>query len=113
MNKPNQIAGESKTLRVGYISPGWPLRDFPNGIVTYVQNILIGLDSSIKPIILAGTLIGDEVEDQLINLYKINTNKSLFQKFLFIHFLITCSRRHNRFIATKQTLSSLPQSGQT
>ena len=84
MNKPNQIAGESKTLRVGYISPGWPLRDFPNGIVTYVQNILIGLDSSIKPIILAGTLIGDEVEDQLINLYKINTNKSLFQKFLFI-----------------------------
>ena len=83
MNKPKQIASKHKFLRVGYASPGWPLRDFPNGIVTYVQNMLAGFDSKIKPIIFAGSLIGDEIEDQLINLDKFNKNKSLFQRLIF------------------------------
>jgi glycosyltransferase involved in cell wall biosynthesis len=77
------MTSELKTLRVGYASPGWPLKNFPNGIVTYVQNILPGLGSNINPIILAGTLIGDEVEDKLVNLYKFNKDKNLFQKLLF------------------------------
>ncbi len=83
MNKSKQIAGELKSLRVGYASPGWPLKDFPNGIVTYVQNMLVGLDANIKPIIFAGSLTGDEIEDQLINLNKFHQNKSLFQGLIF------------------------------
>ena len=83
MHNLSQKIHEQKILRVGYAAPGWPLKNFPNGIVTYVQNILIGLDTNIKPIILAGTLIGDEVKDQLIDLNKLNKNKNLFQKFIY------------------------------
>ena len=83
MHNLSQKIHEHKILRVGYAAPGWPLKNFPNGIVTYVQNILIGLDTNIKPIILAGTLIGAEVKDQLIDLNKLNKNKNLFQKFIY------------------------------
>ena len=82
MHNLSQKIHEQKILRVGYAAPGWPLKNFPNGIVTYVQNILIGLDPNIKPIILAGTLIGDKVKDYLIDLNKLNKNKDLFQKFI-------------------------------
>ena len=83
MKKLNQTVDEKTVLTVGYTSPGWPLRDFPNGIVTYVQNILIGLDINIKPIILAAPLIGTEVKDQLIDLTKFGTNRNILQKLLF------------------------------
>ena len=83
MKKLNQIVDEKTVLTVGYTSPGWPLRDFPNGIVTYVQNTLIGLDVNIKPIILAAPLIGTEVKDQLIDLTKFGTNRNILQKLLF------------------------------
>ncbi len=83
MNKPNQVANTHQLLRVGYVSPAWPLSHFPNGIITYVKNMLVGLDSNIKPIIFTDPLIGDEVEDQLINLYRFNKHKNLFQQFIF------------------------------
>lgn len=82
MKKLNQTANKNIVLRVGYTSPGWPLRDFPNGIVTYVQNILVGLDVNIKPIIFAAPLIGHEVKDQLINVSKFKTSNNIFQKLL-------------------------------
>ena len=83
MNNLSQKIHEQKILRVGYASPGWPLKNFPNGIVTYVQNILLGLDSNTKPIILSGTLVGAEIRDQLIDLNKLNKHKNLFQKFVY------------------------------
>ena len=83
MKKSNQTISELKTLRVGYTPLGWPLKNFPSGIVTYIQNILLGFDTSINPIILAGTLIGNEVEDQIIDLNHFNQNKSLLHKLLF------------------------------
>ena len=83
MHNLSQKIREQKILRVGYAAPGWPLKNFPNGIVTYVQNILIGLEPNIKPIILAGTLIGAEVKDQLIDLNKLNKNKFFFEIFVY------------------------------
>lgn len=83
MNNLNKKISELTTLRVGFTTPGWPLKNFANGIVTYIQNVLPGFGANIKPVILAGTLIGDEVKDRLIDLHHFNKNKSLFQKLLF------------------------------
>lgn len=34
----------NKKINVGLFSPGWPLSAYPNGIVTYVQNIISGFN---------------------------------------------------------------------
>lgn len=88
-------------LNIGYLSPGWPLSSFPNGIVAYVENLVAGFDeqtvatilaqqghnqASIKNlIILSGIAVNrgykDKVTDALI--YKINnsfTNKLRLQR---------------------------------
>ena len=83
INKSYQKISELKTLRIGYTSLGWPLKNFPSGIVAYIQNLLLGFESSINPIVFAGTLIGDEIEDRLVDLRNFNRNKSLFNKLLF------------------------------
>ena len=67
---------DKKPLRVGYTTPGWPMSRFPNGIVTYVNNIVAGFDRSVKPIVLAAPLIGDEVSDQFVDLSKLNARKN-------------------------------------
>ena len=82
MNKVKQTADEAKILRVGYVVPGWPLKHFPNGIVTYVQNILLGLDAITKPILFASALVGDEADDKLVALNKINNNHQLLQRLI-------------------------------
>jgi len=76
----NQNAKKNQLLKIVYLTPGWPLSKFHNGIVTYVHNILSGFDNRIKPIIFASPLIGEEVEDKLINLSKFLNVKNAFQK---------------------------------
>lgn len=40
-------------LSIAYVSPGWPLSDYPNGIVTYIKNIITGFDEDVITHILA------------------------------------------------------------
>ena len=71
---------KNNTLHIGYTSPGWPLAEFPNGIVTYVQNIRCGFEGDLKPVVLAAPLIGVELKNQLINLSKFSINRGLLQR---------------------------------
>ena len=71
---------KNELMQIGYISPGWPLADFPNGIVTYVQNIRYGFRSDQKPVVLAASLIGAELKNELINLSKFATHRGFLQR---------------------------------
>lgn len=44
-------------LFVALLSPGWPLKFYPNGIVTYVKNIVLGFSSQIDVAILTSNLV--------------------------------------------------------
>lgn len=71
---------KNQPMHIGYTSPGWPLAEFPNGIVTYVQNIRCGFDGDLKPVVLAAPLISAELKNQLINLSKFSINRGLLQR---------------------------------
>ena len=75
-----QMKDKNTKLTVGYVSPGWPLSHFPNGIVAYIQNVIAGLDAKTKPIIFARLLEGLSEAD-VINLSKFNVDRSPLQKF--------------------------------
>lgn len=68
-------------LRVGYVSPGWPLKNFPNGIVTYIQNIIYKQEDKIDALILTDNLIEVAPNSNLINLSTIINQRSIFEKF--------------------------------
>jgi glycosyltransferase involved in cell wall biosynthesis len=40
-------------IAISYISPGWPLNEYPNGIVAYVENIVSGFDDEVITSIIA------------------------------------------------------------
>lgn len=73
---------KKNVLRVGYTSPSWPFNHIPNGIGTYIQNILLGLDEKTKPVILTGTLVGSEANDDLVDLKSTVVTRNLIQKLL-------------------------------
>ena len=76
----SQDLDKNHHLTVAFTSPGWPLSKFHNGIVTYVHNILHGFDDKTKAIVLAGPLVGDEVEQKFINVSKFLTTKNVLQR---------------------------------
>jgi glycosyltransferase involved in cell wall biosynthesis len=69
-------------MTVGYVSPGWPLNNFPNGIVAYIQNVLYGLSDEIKPIIFAHTLIDCAPNVDLIDLSSVTRPRSILDNLL-------------------------------
>jgi glycosyltransferase involved in cell wall biosynthesis len=71
---------KNDTLKVGYLSPGWPLSHFPNGVVAYVQNISSIESNDIKSVILAGSVIGQEFNRDVVDLSKFIQNKNFLSK---------------------------------
>lgn len=71
---------DEKKITVALTVPGWPARYYPNGIVTYVNNIILGFSSSITAIILAAPLAGDVVDSRVIDLSKIKARKNIMLK---------------------------------
>jgi glycosyltransferase involved in cell wall biosynthesis len=69
-------------LKIGYVSPGWPLSDFPNGIVAYIENMVNGLDENAQAFILARTLKNFKPTQNIVDLVSYNLPKSLSQKLL-------------------------------
>lgn len=59
-----------KSLRVGYLSPGWPLSNYPNGIVAYIVNILSGLSPDIQANILTSNINQADMTDMIVKLNK-------------------------------------------
>ena len=79
MKKQTQT-DKKEIMHIGYTSPWWPLAYFPNGIVTYVQNIRYGFEGDQKLVVLAAPLIGAEIKNQLINLSKFSIHRSFLQR---------------------------------
>ena len=78
----NHSTHKNRKLSVAIASPGWPLNRFPNGIVAYTHNLLIGLDPIAKPVVLAAPLMMPEVKSRFIDLIKIELIRSSWQKLL-------------------------------
>ena len=71
---------DRKIINIAITTPGWPRSSYPNGIVTYVHNILHGFDDKTNAIVFAAPLVGSEIKDKFINLSKLLTTKNLLQK---------------------------------
>lgn len=82
MKKQSKIIDKNTVLTIGFVSPGWPLKDFPNGIVAYIENITDGLDKKTKPNIFARFLKDFAVTANVIDLSNFNNNKSSLQKLI-------------------------------
>ena len=108
IKKSAQINDKNSQLTIGYVSPGWPLSDFPNGIVAYVQNVIEGLNAKTKPIIFARLLAGFAETDDVINLLKFNVDKSPLQKF-FDKILHKINSPYARQLSYKRTAVYLAQ----
>lgn len=54
--------------KFGLFVPGWPLDDFPNGIVSYVENLVQGLAENKTPVVIVSGKVKSHVDfDGLIN----------------------------------------------
>jgi hypothetical protein len=53
-------------LRVGYISPSWSPKSFPNGIVTFIQNITYKQEDKIYAVILIDNIINKAPHKNLV-----------------------------------------------
>lgn len=78
----NRLTHKKSKLSVAIASPGWPLNHFQNGVVTYIHNLLIGLDKIANPLVLAAPLLGTEVKNRLIDLSRLDSDNSLLRQIL-------------------------------
>jgi glycosyltransferase involved in cell wall biosynthesis len=69
-----------KLLRVGFFSPGWPLSSYPNGIVAYIQNIVMGLEKLASPVILTDHFNGYQLNEEVVDIAKFELKRSVPQK---------------------------------
>ena len=74
-------------IRAGFFSPGWPLSYMPNGIVSYIENIISGfanedLAIKIEPVVLTSKLAGQEVKDYLIDISRFAKNTPMYQQLI-------------------------------
>jgi glycosyltransferase involved in cell wall biosynthesis len=95
-------------IRVGYTAPSWPLNHVPNGIGTYIQNILKGLGEEIKPIILTGTIIDSAPRDDLIYVSNSAKNRSFLQQ-LLDKILYSLKSPHSQSILYQRNLTYIAQ----
>jgi glycosyltransferase involved in cell wall biosynthesis len=95
-------------IRVGYTAPSWPLIHVPNGIGTYIQNILNGLGDEVKPIILTGTIIDSAPRDDLIYISNSAKNRSFLQQSLD-KILYTLKSPYSQSILYQRNLTYIAQ----
>jgi len=69
-------------LSVAYLSPGWPLSYFPNGIVAYIENLINGFDSNTQAYILANQTRGNVIDDHTVDLSAISLHRTLVESCL-------------------------------
>jgi glycosyltransferase involved in cell wall biosynthesis len=69
-----------KLLRVGFFSPGWPLSSCPNGIVAYIQNIVMGLENLAHPIVLTDHFYGHVFNEEVVDITNFEYKRTVPQK---------------------------------
>jgi glycosyltransferase involved in cell wall biosynthesis len=67
-------------LNIGFVSPGWPLSQIPNGIIAYTKNILSGMQVVATPTVLAYTTIGSEFNEHVIDLSSYEIKQKVINK---------------------------------
>ena len=101
----NNSIPENRKLTVAIVSPGWPLSRFPNGIVAYTHNLLIGLNVIAMSTVLAAPLMDPEVKNRFVDLTKLEPNRNIWQRLLskiFFKIPIRCLQK----IQYRQTISN-------
>jgi len=97
-----------KTISVAYVSPGWPLSHFPNGIVAYIENLVAGLDSNTQACILANKILGHDMIEHTVDLSAISTDRTLMESILDKAASRTSLLCAQRYVA-KRSLSTATQ----
>jgi glycosyltransferase involved in cell wall biosynthesis len=70
-------------LSIGYLSPGWPLNAFPNGIVSYVADMADQLKKMGHQItIVAADVVGKTEDTSVYNVQLARRDRRLFQRIL-------------------------------
>jgi len=69
-------------LSVAYLSPGWPLSHFPNGIVAYLENLIAGFDRNTQAYILANHVRGNTMAGHIVDLSAISLHRTLVESCL-------------------------------
>lgn len=69
-----------KNLNIAYVVRGWPLADFPSGIITYVNNLINGFEQNIHTSIIAHHAINAVDDDRVIVLSKLPYERPLLTK---------------------------------
>ncbi len=76
---------KNNNLSIAYLSPGWPLNAYPNGIVAYIQNIISGFDDDVIKSIITRHVEGKDHESviDLSLIEDVNFISNMIDKVLF------------------------------
>jgi len=66
---------------VAYVSPGWPLSHCPNGIVSYIQNLIEGFDQNIEASVLSNGPVVGERSRGVVDLSSLPQRRSFVESF--------------------------------
>jgi glycosyltransferase involved in cell wall biosynthesis len=91
------------TLRVGYTTPGWPLKSFPNGIVAYVQNLTFQQEDKIDAVIFTDNLEDNPTHQHLVFLSK--ESKFRITLYKIIDKILNCAKISSVSIGYKRGLN--------
>ena len=73
---------QKEPLSIAYVSPGWPLNNYPNGIVTYIENIVAGFDEDVITHILTHKMGMGNSDTSVIDLSKFVEESGLVNKLI-------------------------------
>lgn len=96
----------NKKITVAYVSPGWPLSNFPNGIVTYIANLILGFNSTVTTYIFAQQTGKETAKDLVIDLSSFDMDKTITDK-LYDAFIYRVSTGYAKKLQYDRTFSLL------
>ncbi len=74
-----------KNISIAYVAPGWPLNRYPNGIVSYIENLLSGFGGDVDPYVFSNKVAIETIDKTIVDLTQFNRNlyKSLSDKVFY------------------------------
>ena len=70
----------NKKLSIAYVSPGWPLSSCPNGVVAYIENLLVGFGNKVTPCILAQKTDQQTADGTIVDLSSLHIERTWVDK---------------------------------
>ena len=69
-----------KKISIAYMSPSWPLSHHPNGIVSYLENLLFGFECEVDPYIFSHNVAPKILDKNIIDLSQFD--KSVYERLM-------------------------------